>query len=262
VTTDRSDLVPVRDAATVFLLRDGADGIEAWLLTRVRQMAFAAGMSVFPGGRVDPADADLPLANGDVADVARRFDCDTATAHALLGCAARETFEETGVLLTVPPAELRSSRADVEAGRLDFGTLLAEHQLCVDAAALRPWSRWITPRSEARRYDARFFVGALPAGATAADLSTESSEASWVPVAVAVAQAERGERGLLPPTLTTLLEVQQFATVADVFAAAQSRTIEPTRPVLRWDGDEPVVELPGGRRIPIPRSMFRNAKPR
>jgi 8-oxo-dGTP pyrophosphatase MutT (NUDIX family) len=219
-------------------------------------------MSVFPGGRVDPTDAELPLANADVEDVAQRFGCDTATAHALLGCAARETFEETGVLLSVPPADLRDSRADVEAGRLGFGTLLAENNLAVDAGALRPWARWITPPGEARRYDARFFVGALPAGATAADLSTESSEASWVPVPVAVTQAQRGERGLLPPTLTTLAEIAQFPTVADVLAAADSRAIEPTRPTLRWDGDVPVVELPDGGLVSIPRSMFRNAKPR
>lgn len=256
------DAVPVRDAATVLLLRDGADGIEAWLLTRVRQMAFAAGMSVFPGGRVDPADAALPLAGADVEQVARRFGCDSRTARALLGCAARETFEETGVLLTDPPADLRGSRADVEAGRLGFGELLAAHGLAVDAGALRPWSRWITPPGEARRYDARFFVGALPGGATAANLTTESSEASWVPVTVALAQAERGERGLLPPTRITLGEIRQFATVAEVLASAAARIVEPTRPVLRWDGDAPAVELPDGSLVPLPRSMFRNAKPR
>lgn len=254
--------VPIRDAATVVLLRDGSEGIEAWLLTRVRQMAFAAGMSVFPGGRVDPADASLPLVGADIDDVARRFGCDATTARALLGCAARETYEETGVLLSTPPADLRDERADVEAGRLSFGELLASRGLAVDAGALRPWARWITPAGEARRYDARFFVGVLPGGAIAANLTTESSAAEWVPVAAALEQAERGDRGLLPPTLITLAGIRRFATVADVLAVAAGRTVEPTRPVLRWVGDEPAVELPDGSLVAIPRSMFRNAKPR
>jgi 8-oxo-dGTP pyrophosphatase MutT (NUDIX family) len=262
VTADRAEPVPVRDAATVVLLRDGTDGIEAWLLTRVRQMAFAAGMSVFPGGRVDPADADLPLVGADVEDVAQRLDCDAITARALIGCAARETFEETGVLLAVPPADLREFRADVEAGHVAFGELLETHRLSIDGAALRPWARWITPPGEARRYDARFFVGALPPGATAANLTTESSEAAWVPVTLALEQAERGERGLLPPTLVTLAGIRQFGTVAAVVAAAGTRVIEPVCPTLRWNGDVPAVELPDGSLVAIPRSMFRNAKPR
>ena len=76
--------VPVRDAATVVLVRDGADGIEAFLLTRVRQMVFAAGMTVFPGGRVEDADAALPM-TGDVAAAAARLGCTEFTARSLLG---------------------------------------------------------------------------------------------------------------------------------------------------------------------------------
>ena len=53
--------VPVRDAATVVLLRDGDRGPEAYLLRRVGEMAFAAGMTVFPGGAVDPRDADAEV---------------------------------------------------------------------------------------------------------------------------------------------------------------------------------------------------------
>ncbi|MBV9594877.1 MAG: NUDIX hydrolase, partial [Actinobacteria bacterium] len=55
-----SDAVPIRDAATVVLMRDGAAGIEVWLLTRHEAMTFAAGVSVFPGGRVEPGDGELP----------------------------------------------------------------------------------------------------------------------------------------------------------------------------------------------------------
>lgn len=249
-------MIEPRDAATVVLLRDGADGVEAWLLTRVTGMAFAGGMTVFPGGRLDPADADLPLAGGDLAALAARFGCDVRTAHGLVGAAARETFEETGVLLSVPPADLGAARADVELGRIPFGDLLRTHGLALDAGALHPWARWVTPAGEVRRYDTRFFVGALPDAAEAQDATTESSEASWLPVRLAIEQAERGERRLLPPTMVTLASLLPFGTVADVIAASANRSLDPVRPELRIDGDAVAVELPDGRVIPIPRSML------
>lgn len=258
-----SEPVPVRDAATVVLLRDGVAGIEAWLLTRHSAMVFAAGMSVFPGGRVDPADAALPFADESVcAEVARRFDCSPDLARALVGAAVRETFEETGVLLTVPAVApddgLIAARTEVEAGRLAFGELLRSRGLAADGSALRPWSRWVTPEGEVRRYDTRFFVGALPPDTQARDVTTESSEAAWVPIEVALAQAEIGERGLLPPTLVTLATVGRFSTVADVLSAAAQQPLDPIRPVLRLDDDgAPSVELPDGSVVAIPRGLLR-----
>lgn len=244
---------PVRDASTVVLLRDGSKGIESWLLTRVTQMVFAAGMTVFPGGRVDDADASLPFAGDAWAVTADRFGCDESLARALLGAAVRETFEETGVLLTTPPAQLPHAVADVENGRIGFGDLLREHALVVDADALRPWARWITPPNEVRRYDTRFFVGALPAEAHAADVTSESSEASWVRVADAVEQVTRGERLMLPPTMFTLTSLLPFATVADVFAAARERVLDPVQPTLRFEDGDIVAELPDGTTVAVPR---------
>lgn len=247
-----ADPVPVRDAATVVLLRDGADGIEAWLLTRAAAMVFAAGMSVFPGGRVEPADAALPVTGGDLDDVARRFDCDATAARRLVGAAVRETFEETGVLLSVPFADLSGARADVELGRIGFGDLLAANDLAVDGAALHPWARWITPPNEVRRYDTHFFVAALPPTAVAQDVTSESSAASWVRVATALDEARDGRRGLMPPTLATLTELLAFPTVADVLAAAPARDLTPVRPQVVIEGDSVAIELPNGTRIPIP----------
>jgi 8-oxo-dGTP pyrophosphatase MutT (NUDIX family) len=250
--------VRIRDAATVILLRDGADGLEAWLLTRVVAMAFAGGMTVFPGGRVDEADATLPVTDAEVARVAARFDCAPEFARSLVGAAARETFEETGVLLTVPSADLSGARADVERGFVSFGDLLRANGLTIDAAALHPWSRWVTPEGESpRRYDARFFVAELPADQRAQDVTTESTEASWVPVTTALERAHRGELKLMPPTLTTLSTLADHASVADVIAAAEQQPLDPIQPTLRMNDDgSATIELPDGRLIPIPRSMF------
>lgn len=253
-----SEVVPIRDAATVVLLRDGTDGVEAWLLTRVRQMLFAAGMTVFPGGRVDDEDASLPVAGGGVEVLAARSGCDDVLARALVGAAVRETFEETGVLLTVPGADLCGARADVEAGRTSFGELLRSHDLAVDSDAVRPWSRWVTPVGEVRRYDTRFFVAALPDSAEAQDVTNESSEASWVPVGVAVEQAQRGERKVLPPTMMTLASLLPFTSVAEVLDASDSRSLEAVRPEIELGEDGSIsVALPDGTVFAVPPGMFR-----
>ncbi|MEP6599188.1 MAG: NUDIX hydrolase [Actinomycetota bacterium] len=244
--------VPIRDAATVVLLRDGAAGVEAWLLTRVRQMVFAPGMTVFPGGRVDEADASVPWAGRSVPDVAAQLGCDEVLARALIGAAVRETFEETGVLLTVPPADLLGYRADVEAGRVGFAGLLRQHELALDADAVRPWARWITPEGEVRRYDTRFFVAALPTRGVAHDLTTESSVAAWEPVREAIAANARGERRMLPPTIVTLRSIATHATVADVLAAAADRDLNPVAPILVRGPDGVSIELPDGSTVPLP----------
>ena len=252
-TTQPAPTAPVRDAATVALLRDGATGIEAWLLTRAIQMVFASGMTVFPGGRVDPGDATLPWCGRAPGLFADDFGCDESTARSLVGAAVRETFEETGVLLTVPPAAHADAQPDVETGRRKFADLLAEYGLAIDADAVRPWARWITPVGEVRRYDTRFFVAALPAAGVAADLTTESSMAAWIPIDDALDQYQRNVRNLLPPTLDTLRSLATFRSVDEVLAAASQRSLAPIEPIVVADDDGPHVELPDGRRYPMPR---------
>jgi 8-oxo-dGTP pyrophosphatase MutT (NUDIX family) len=247
-----SEEVPVRDAATVVLLRDGAAGPDVWLLTRIPQLAFAAGMAVFPGGRAEPADEQLPFSGAGLPQVAARFGCDEGRARRLLGAAVRETYEEAGVLLTTPPAELPELHREVEAGRLSFGDLLREHGLAIDTEALRPWARWVTPRQEKRRYDTHFFVAALPEGAVAQDVTTESSTADWIAVGEVVEQVQRGERRMLPPTMATLVSLARYGRVADALAAAPDQVVEAVRPVLRQVDGGVVAELPDGTSWPVP----------
>lgn len=249
--------VPVRDAATVALLRDGGSGIEAWLLTRVTSMAFAAGMAVFPGGRVDAADADLPFVPGSDQPAVERFGYPPDEARALVGAAVREVFEETGVLLTSPVVDLAEVRAEVEAGTVAFGDLLREHGLAVDGAAVRPWSRWITPEGEVRRYDTRFFVAALPAGAEARDVTTESSAAGWFDIHAVLRSAERGEIGMLPPTIMTLTSMTPYLTVAEVLDAAEQRSLEPVSPDVERNAEgDFVAKLQDGTAFVLPRALF------
>ncbi len=252
--------VPVRDAATVVLLRDGPGGPEAFLLRRVSGMAFAAGMTVFPGGAVDPRDAEADVAwvGPPAAAWTAPFDADEGLARALLCAAVRETFEESGVLLAGPsPAEVcdpagadwEADRAGLERRDFSLAELLSRRGLSLRADLLRPWAHWITPPQESvrRRYDTRFLVAGLPPGQATRDVTSEAEVVEWVRPADALDQHRRGERPMMPPTIITLEEIVVFGSVADVLAADRS----PGRiePVLSLVDGIPVVTLPDGRAV-------------
>jgi 8-oxo-dGTP pyrophosphatase MutT (NUDIX family) len=214
-------------------------------------MVFAAGASVFPGGRVDASDAKLPWSGRRAETFAAEFGCEVELARALVGAAVRETFEETGVLLTSPRASLAHRQAEVETGRLGFGALLTEHGLAIDADLIRPWARWVTPPgAPTRRYDTRFFVAVLPDGAVAEDLTTESTVGGWTTPADALAAAARRERSLMPPTGITLMALADYSTAAEVVAAASTRSLEVERPEFRADDEGNTwTVLPDGTRF-------------
>jgi 8-oxo-dGTP pyrophosphatase MutT (NUDIX family) len=235
-----------RDAATVCLLRDTAAGLEVFLMRRTTSMAFAAGMHVYPGGAVEVSDARVPLAGrGDLADVAQRLS--VTDPAALVAAAARETFEECGVLLAldsdgVTPAvsdELEHDRAELVAGRLGFADLLRAHGLVVDDAALTPFGHWVTPQVEDRRYDTRFFVAAVPAHHDARELGGEADQVAWWRPGDAVAEWEQGRLPMLPPTVAALRDLAPYSLACDAIAAARSRTFVPLTPT-------PVVADDGG----------------
>jgi 8-oxo-dGTP pyrophosphatase MutT (NUDIX family) len=257
-TLSEPELVPVRDAATVVLLRDGDGGPEAYLLRRVRGMAFAAGMTVFPGGAVDPRDADAAVGwvGPPPAQWAPALRADEPLARALVCAAVRETFEESGVLLAGPSSDAvcetageawEADRVALERREVSLAGLLERRGLVLRADLLRPWAHWITPVGEPRRYDTRFFVAALPAGQSTRDVTSEAEEAEWVRPADALDQARRGERRMMPPTVVTLEEVQPYGSVADVLEAARTREFATLAPELTEVGGVRVVTLPDGR---------------
>jgi 8-oxo-dGTP pyrophosphatase MutT (NUDIX family) len=237
-----------RDAATVVLLRDAADGLEVFLLHRVRGMAAFGGMTVFPGGSVDPADIDsddVPWAGPGPQAWAQPLSAAPALARGLVCAAVRETFEEAGVLLAgaapdqvvadTSAPEWETARGALEARELSLSTLLSERGLCLRADLLRPWAHWITPVQEKRRFDTRFFVAALPRGQRTAATTGEAERVGWARPAEALAARARGEVIMVPPTAITLAELAEYATVDDVLAA--ERKITPVLPRLVPGGD-------------------------
>ena len=232
------DVPAVKDAATVVLMRDSTVGPQAYLMRRHLGMAFAAGMTVFPGGGVDPRDSALGSerwVGPSVSWFAERLVCEEATAKSLVCAAVRETFEESGVLLAGPDADsivADTSDDSFEADRLalidrelSLHEMLDRRGLVLRADLVRPWAHWITPEFETRRYDTRFFVAALPSGQRTRDVSGEADQVQWATPAAALAAVDDGTTAMLPPTSTTLDELRDFADVAAVIAAADERRI-------------------------------------
>jgi glyoxylase-like metal-dependent hydrolase (beta-lactamase superfamily II)/ADP-ribose pyrophosphatase YjhB (NUDIX family) len=184
-------------ATAIVLWRDGPDGREVLLVRRGVERRFAGGFHAFPGGRLDPEDAQVPVAGAAGEDAA------------LVACATRELFEETGVLLArgadrVPAADRAADRAALLDGTLVWVDLLARRGLSLDAALLAPGGRWITPEHLPLRYDARLFLVRMPAGEAAEIWPGELSGGRFFRVADALARWARGELLLHPPNLNAL----------------------------------------------------------
>lgn len=245
-----------RNAATVVLLRDGDAGTEVYLLRRQASMAFAAGMSVFPGGGVDERDFDASIAwdGPSPAEWADRLGTDEDRARALVCAAVRETFEESGVLLAGPSPDTvvddttgedwEADRRALEGRDLSFTEFLNRRGLVLRTDLLGAWSGWLTPEFEPRRYRTWFFTAMLPEGQVTRDVSTESSEVHWLPLTKAVELAEAGEMFLMPPTYLTCLDAARFGSPESVLAEAATRSVEIFMPEVVADGDEFTLSTP------------------
>ena len=245
--------VPVpRDAATIALVRDGdsvtGGGIEAYLMRRHSTMEFAAGMYVFPGGKVQDSDQLVDAWVGPSPEEwGERFGCDADTARGLVVAAVRETFEESGILLAGPDAgtvvadtsapEMQEARLNLEEGKYGFAEFLSRCGLVLRSDLVGGWSHWITPPFEPRRYDTRFFVAALPTGQVVGELPGEADRAEWMPLARVLEAVEAGKAQMLPPTVHTCRQLSQF-TAADILTAAAEREITPIEPrIVEVDGE-------------------------
>ena len=239
--------VPV-DAATIVLVRDGAEGLEAYLLRRQSTMDFAAGMYVFPGGKVHESDQEVDSWVGPPAEEwGKRFGCDADTARGLVVAAVRETFEESGILLAgadagtvvadTSGADLQAARLALENGEYGFAEFLAERRLVLRADLLGAWSHWITPPFEPRRYDTRFFVAALPEGQVVGELTGEADRALWAPVRRVLEWVDAGRAMMLPPTAITCREVSAFAATGILAASAERAVLTVAPELVDVDGE-------------------------
>ena len=252
--------VEPRNASTVVLLRTGASrkagSLEVYLLRRHVDMAFAAGMCVFPGGAVDPRDYDQEIdwVGPTPAQWATLLGTDEALARALVGAAVRETFEESGVLFAGSTADtvvehtiganLEEDRRRLEARELSFTDFLQQRDLKLRSDLLRVWGSWLTPVFEPRRFRAWFFVAELPLGQRTRDVSTESDEVTWLSVRDAIFSVEAGQMLMLPPTYCTCMELFDCSTAREALAVAGQRDLTPIEPVADFDGEGAYITIP------------------
>jgi ribonuclease/clavin/mitogillin len=173
-----------------------------WVL-RGANVGFASGFRAFPGGRLDPDDARVPVPgrSGELA--------------ALTACAVREVFEETGVLLARGPELPRDVRHAARRALLDgtlvFTDLLAERGLEIDAGRLAPAGRWLSPEFLPLRYDARLFLARVPEGEEAEVWEGELVEGEFVAARDALARWSSGEVLLHPPNLHAIRTLARLA---------------------------------------------------
>jgi len=269
VTTGPSDPIVAnpRPAATVVVLRDGPAGPEVFMVRRHEGTAFMGGAHVFPGGRVDAADRDADDTWCDgMAAAARQLDSlPPADAVAYHVAAARELFEEAGVLLARHPdgdfvslagaadhERLKQDRTRVHDAATTLRAVIERERLHLALDALVLFAHWVTPPIDSRQFDTRFFMTRIPPHQTPAHDDTETTHSLWARPGDAIAQAERDEIILPPPTWSTLRELEPFESVKEALAWARRRTVIRRMPkAIEQDGHRMLL-LPGDPLHPDP----------
>lgn len=242
---------PARLAATLLLGRDGPNGLEIFMVVRHHQIDFASGALVFPGGSVDPSDKDSRLR--ELSDGVDGVDDDML---AVLVAAAREAFEECGVLYARPEdsrgivdgataARLGDKyRVDLEAGKLGLADIAVAEGLRLTLDQLTHFAHWITPPHMPKRFDTHFYLAKAPGDHVLAHDGTESVDSVWITPEQACVEADAGKRTIIFPTRLNVEKVGQSRTVEDAISAARSMPVVTVLPVSE--------KVEGGRIMRIP----------
>lgn len=243
--------VTPRPAATAVILRDGTDGLEVFMVVRHHEIDFASGALVFPGGKVDASDSD-PRWDA-LADI--RVD---VPARAFWIAAARETFEEAGLLLARDPGNARGMVAPerthdivgryqkpLNAGEVSFADVIEREGLVLATDQMVHFAHWITPVHMAKRFDTQFLLVAAPMEQAGAHDGSESVEGIWIRPQQALDDAEAGRRTLVNATRMNLQKLARSGSVAEAVKAAQSSRVVTVLPQVQTLPD-------GSRHIRIP----------
>ena len=251
-------------AATILLVRDGASGLEVFMVERHHKIDFATGAMVFPGGKIEAGDSDPGLRSRCAG-----ADSLAADALALRVGAIRETFEECGVLLARPrgtaaliaadrlraiEARFRDRLNADEVGLLDVA-LAEDLELACDL--LVPYAHWVTPEMVPKRFDTYFFLVAAPPDQVALHDGGESVDSVWTTAQHALAEAEAGRRTIIFPTLMNLNLLGLASDVADALGRTRARSLVTVRPKLGRtpDGKPELVIPPEAGYPPLPPAL-------
>ena len=253
--------IPIRPAATVLICRDGAAGPEVLMIQRHALSDVHGGSYVFPGGKLDAADAALDAAL-HLDEPPERLharlcdpDLDAATAAALHVAAVREVFEECGLLLAEGIDDPRAREAAALAAQgLGFNEMLGRLGLRLATRAMRPWSRWITPvqalHSPGKRFDTRFFIARAPQGQAPRHDDHEAVLCAWLRPRDALQRYWQGEIALAAPQIMSLAHLARHASVDSMLAEADGRAPCLVRPLTFEIEGTRATAYPGDERHP------------
>ncbi|MBB5519980.1 NUDIX hydrolase [Amphiplicatus metriothermophilus] len=246
-------------AATILILRD-APAFQVLMVERHADISFAGGALVFPGGRIDPGDRDPAWA-------AHLDGCETRDPAMRAGmiAAARETFEETGILLArqkgrgpgaplvdgARAAALDPLRRDVERDDGRFLEMIRAESLALACDRLVLFARWIAPPGLHKRFDTLFFAAARPEGQEAREDGDETTEALWIEPESALAARERGTRRMIFPTARNVELLAVSRSTAEALDWARRRRIEPVQPKVVARGGVEYLTIPDDLGYPV-----------
>ncbi|TXH90217.1 MAG: NUDIX hydrolase [Rhodoferax sp.] len=270
--TSPQEIIP-RDSATVVMLRDTAAGLEVFLMKRSGLSDTFGEAYVFPGGKLDDADCSataLAALDCEAAGLARALgepQLPPTVAAGLYVAALRELFEEAGVLLSHGSTRPASNAAS------DWNAWLQTAAGQLQARAMQPWSRWITPRMAAmskKRFDTRFFLTLAPIDQDARHDDFETTASVWLTPRDALQRWDRGEIEMAPPQIMSLAHLARYTNCVQALQAARTQAPPCICPenyrddsgqvVLCYPGDPlhtvPQRALPGPTRLYVRNKRF------
>ncbi len=216
------------------MIVDDRPDLQVLMVRRAARLAFAADSWVFPGGRVDPED--LPV---DIAELCHGLSDTDASAVlevdrgglAWWMAVCRETYEETGLLLARPGGEQHADSQHEATG--DYIDLLRSRSLVIDVPAIQEVARFITPLGPPRRYDARFFVTQLDAAESPDqrlrlqqimdEVDGEVTDCQWFRPAEALDEWRAGTLQMMSPTVRMLACLERHRSAQAVMEQANRR---------------------------------------
>ena len=232
---------PIRPAATVIIARQtGASrgGFEIFMLRRTRGAAFAGGMYVFPGGRVDGDDHlhkyDQHLQGPSAFQAPQR----QALGEEWRGywvAGIRESFEEAGLLLAYSAdgtllaydegnkERFHRYREPLHDGALSLLEICQQENLKLAIDHIHFVNRFVTPPGRPRRFDTRFFLAEAPPGQTGAHDDKETVDSIWISPAEAIEQNDAQAFDLMRVTRMQLEMLAERRSHADLLSWARER---------------------------------------
>ena len=255
MSEQQADEIRTIPAATVVIFRRAADSgpPELLMVQRAKEMRFAGGAAVFPGGRIDPEDRALAARlapDGDQEDAAARI------------AGIRETLEETGLAIAtaqaVSSAEAEKARA-LAIAQGGLAPVLENYGWSLTLDALVPFARWCPQWNGA--FDTRFFLHDLGTGAVdiAVD-ATENTRLFWIGAARALELADAGEFHVIFPTRRNLERLALFASYAEARAHAETTPIRTIAPRQEQREGEVHLVIPDGLGYPVTSEVMSGVK--